>query len=623
MKRRLLLFTLLLAALPLRTLAYDFSAIAPSGQTLYYDIIGSGEVQVSHCNYDDMGELAIPASVTFGGTTYAVTGIMDAAFWECRGLTSVTIPSSITTIGIQVFSFCSGLTSIQVEAGNAVYDSRNDCNAIIETSTNTLIAGCKNTVIPNTVAFIGNDAFLGCSGLTLITIPNAVTSIGDLAFCGCSGLTLITIPNAVTSIGDDAFYGCSGLTSIQVETGNTVYDSRNDCNAIIETATNTLIAGCKNTVIPNTVITIGENAFLECSGLTSITIPNSVISIEYGAFYGCSGLTSITIPNSVIVIGTCAFGKCEGLTSVSIGASVGGICDGAFQGCSGLTSITIPSSVTYIGHFAFGDCSGLTSITIPGSVTYIGSGAFGYCGGLTSIQVEAGNAVYDSRNDCNAIIETATNTLIAGCKNTVIPNTVTTIGWSAFCGCSGLTSITIPNSVTFIGDYSFTSCIGLTSVTIGSAVDSIGNAAFAWCETLAELHCKAVVPPALGEEVFYLIGQDIPVYVPCGAADAYRAAVGWNEFTNIQEDCTEGIGDVDERDGLQVWSADGSIHVAGAEGMAVRVYDMLGRLVVSTHSSVRQAAATSSSLEEELRVPVAGVYLVKVGALPARKVVVM
>ena len=205
----------------------------------------------------------------------------------------------------------------------------------------------------------------------------------------------------------------------------------------------------------------------------------------------------------------------------------------------------------------------------------------------------------------------------------MIPNTVTTIGWSAFCGCSGLTSITIPNSVTFIGDYSFTSCIGLTSVTIGSAVDSIGNAAFAWCETLAELHCKAVVPPALGEEVFYLIGQDIPVYVPCGAADAYRAAVGWTEFTNIQEDCTEGIGDVDERDGLQVWSADGSIHVAGAEGMAVRVYDMLGRLVVSTHSSVRQAAATSSSLEEELRVPVAGVYLVKVGALPARKVVVM
>ena len=581
MKRRLLFFALLLAALPLRTLAQypDFSAIAPTGQTLYYYIIGNDEVQVLFC--DGEGALAIPASVTFSGTTYAVTSIMDAAFWECRGLTSVTIPSSITTIGNEVFFGCDSLTSIHVESGNTVYDSRNGCNAIIETSTNTLIAGCKNTMIPNTIAIIGRRAFCGCISLTLIAIPNSVISIEYEAFAYCDGLTSITIPSSVTSI-DYSFSGCSNLASIVVEAGNTVYDSRNGCNAIIETATNRLIAGCKNTVIPNTVTTIGEIAFSGCSGLMSITIPNSVIAIEYEAFCGCSGLTSVTIPNSVAVIGHYAFAFCRGLTSVTIGNSVHNIGDRAFAYCDGLTSLTIPSSTTFIGQLAFGNCSG-----------------------LASIQVEAGNAVYDSRNSCNAIIETATNRLIAGCKNTVIPNTVTTIGEAAFYDCSGLSSVTIPNSVTTIGEEAFENCRSLTSVTIGGAVDSIGSMAFAWCDNLAELHCKAAVPPALGVGVFYLIGQEIPVYVPCDAADTYRAAAGWNEFTNIQEACMEGIGDVDGRDGLQVWSVDGSIHVSGfAEGMEVRVYDITGRRVGT--SGLRS-----------------GVYLVNVGTLPARKVVVI
>jgi len=166
----------------------------------------------------------------------------------------------------------------------------------------------------------------------------------------------------VTSIGYAAFSDCSGLTSIKVETGNARYDSRNDCNAIIETASNTLIVVCKNTIIPNSVTSIGDYAFYGCSGLTSVTIPNSVTSISDFAFYECNGLTSVTIGNSVTSIGTKAFYNCSSLTSVTIPNSVTSIGDRAFSGCSGLTSVTIGSGVTSIGYYAFSGCSSLSDV---------------------------------------------------------------------------------------------------------------------------------------------------------------------------------------------------------------------------------------------------------------------
>ena len=231
-------------------------------------------------------------------------------------MTSVTIPNSITSIDQYAFSRCYGLTSLVVDKNNGTYDSRNNCNAIIETSTNNLIVGCKNTTIPNSVTSIGSWAFYGCSSLTSLTIPNSVTSIGYGAFYNCSGLTSVTIGNSVTSIGYGAFSGCSGLTSVTVDKNNGTYDSRNNCNAIIETSTNKLIVGCKNTTIGNSVSSIGEYAFEGCSGLTSVTIPNSVTSIDNYAFEGCSGLTSVTIGNSVTSIGKYAFCYCSRLTKL-------------------------------------------------------------------------------------------------------------------------------------------------------------------------------------------------------------------------------------------------------------------------------------------------------------------
>ena len=253
------------------------------------------------------------------------------------------------------------------------------------------------------VTAIGNYAFWYCSTLTSVTIPNSVTTIGHQAFEGCSCLTSITIPSSVTTIGDEAFSGCSGLTSMIVEENNPVYDSRDNSNAIITTSNNTLLSGCKNTIIPNSVTAIGNYAFYGCSGLTSITIPNSVITIGNSAFSGCSGLTSITIPSSVTTIGDEAFfgttwfnsqpdglvyvgkfaykykGKMPQGMSIEIDEGTLGIVGGAFFGYSGLTTITIPNSVTTIGDRAFENCSGLTSVTIPNSVTSIGDLAFSNC----------------------------------------------------------------------------------------------------------------------------------------------------------------------------------------------------------------------------------------------------
>ncbi|MBQ3710196.1 MAG: leucine-rich repeat domain-containing protein [Bacteroidales bacterium] len=397
----------------------------------------------------------------------------------------------------------------------------------VTTIANNAFQNCTNLTsvrIPNSVTSIGNSAFSGCTRLTSVTIPNSVTSIENYAFYGCAGLTSVTIPNSVTSIGGNVFNGCSSIVAIAVEAGNSYYDSRDNCNAIIETNTNTLITGCNNTIIPNTVTSIGYAAFFGRTGLISVTIPNSVTSIGDYAFNGCTGLTSITIPNSVTSLGDYSFVSCRGLTSMTIPNSVTSIGPSTFASCTGLTSVTIPNSVTSLGNSAFYRCTGLTSVTIPNSVTSIGQSVFKDCSSLSEVYYNATNCT-NLTSGLNAPFQSCGGKLIIGDNVERIPNNM--FYRAGFTG-----SLVIPNSVTSIGSGAFQQCTSLTSVVIPSSVTSFGYSAFYSCTSLTSLFILNEVPPTLGYEAFQNVNTSIPVNVPCDAVETYTNAA-WGGFNNF------------------------------------------------------------------------------------------
>ncbi|WP_321518087.1 leucine-rich repeat protein [uncultured Bacteroides sp.] len=382
-------------------------------------------------------------------------------------------------------------------------------------------------------------------------------------------------------------------------------------------------------VLPNSVISIGDQAFQECTALTSVTIGSKVTSIGFFAFGNCSELTSITLPESLQTISNQAFWSCQKLSSITIPASVTSIGNGVFAICSALKSITvadansvyssvsgvlfskdklmlitypnskstiytIPDNVTSIGEYAFETCSGLASVVIGNNVTTIGEGAFYSCTGLTSVVIGSkvtsiGKNVF---YNCSAL------------NSVVIPNSVTYIGWDAFGYCTAMLSLSLGTGITTIDIYAFDSCIGLKSITIPSGVTSIGDWALSYCTSLTEVHSKPKAPPTAASSTFYGIDNyNCKLYVPIGSSAAYRGATGWNVFRTFIEEPGTAIPLIGESP-LKVYTENDAVVINGtAYGDEILVYNMLGELLY--HS---KAQSNVSRIE----LPLHNIYVVKV-----------
>ena len=471
----------------------------------------------------------------------SVTSIGDNAFFNCGRLTGVTIPSSVTSIGDSAFGYCSSLTAIEVAVANNDFSSR---DGILFNKAQTNLIQCPGGksgayTIFETITSIGNKAFGACRSLTSVTIPKSVTSIGDAAFIECTGLTRInTLGNAPALDGSQVFlrvpatlYYTSGTTgwtnpwgglpTVEMTGGDYQFSINSDGTSVTITG----YTGPGGTVtIPDTLVGlpvtgIAFQAFAFNTSLTSVTIPNSVISVGQEAFYRCDNLTAIAVDVANYNFSSrdgILFNKaqtdliqCPGGKAgpVTIPASVTSIGNQSFAYCSSLTSVTIPESVTSIGDQSLRDCSSLTSVMIPKSVTSIGENAVAFCGSLTAIEVDAANNDFSSRG---GILFNKAQTLLIqypGGKAGpyTIPESVTSIRDWAFSYCRSLTSVIIPSSVTSVGDWAFDSCGGLTTVTLPESIASIGNGAFAYCFGLTRINSLGNAPALGGSNVFDMV----------------------------------------------------------------------------------------------------------------------
>lgn len=474
----------------IREMAGTYNHANTEGKLVYLDmteanIVADGEYYLPNSS----GKEYLPTENTIGERMFtsrglqtillpkSVTSIDDRAFSSCHSLNKVVIyENSVKTIGMAAFEYCSSLADI---------------------------------VLPEGVTTIARSAFWGCSSLSRIDLPEGVTTIGHSAFYGCEKLSSVKLPNSLTTIEGFAFSGCNGLTiTIPDNVESMSMLTFNGCSAL------------KSIVLPEGMTLIKKWTFADCSSLVDVTLPSTMTTLEYGAFENCTSLRSVTIPNSVNTVDAPFYG-CSSLSDIKVPDYL--YETSIFSG-TGITDITVPEGTTVVGSFA--DCTKLASITFPEGIKALTD--FSGCSSLRAIDIPDGVSVIGSA-------------LFRGCVNltkVTIPNSVVSLEWFAFSDCSSLTRITIPNHIATISSGAFSGCSLLTNVTLGSGVASIEDIAF-HNAPIRQLRCYAVVPPKLHGVVDGSFSADLvkgaTLYVPAGTGMAYSESDWKIYFENIVE----------------------------------------------------------------------------------------
>jgi hypothetical protein len=480
--------------------------------------------------------VAVKSITSFDEFQYftGVTTLPEKCFADWESLSSIVFPPRVTSVSKNAFYNCHALKSVVLPEGMTTIESGAFC-------------GCDNLSsfgVPQAVTRIEDSAFSGCNSLASVALPKNLRSVGKEAFSK-SGLTSVVIPGGVSEVGEKAFLACSHLQSVVFSNG-----VQTICSAAFREC-----GSLESVDFCPTITSIERQAFRQCTNLKSVSVPSGVTTLEYEAFYGCKNLSSLILPKTLVFINYAALCGCESLVSVDLPEGLSAIGHGAFSGCKSLVSITLPTGLTVIDRGAFVGCTSLQSILIPKSVTQLGPELFQGCSSLASLEVEGGNPVYDSRDHCNAVIETSSAQLIQGGSiNTVIPRSVTSIGDKAFYYCFVPHSLVIPGNVTYVGTDAFRNSFNLSSLTVSEGVERLGQGSFAYCDDLtsviipnsmleiggsafygcrglSSVQINAVTPPTAGIEIFGWT-TDCPIWVPAESVELYKTSYTWSRYSD-------------------------------------------------------------------------------------------